>query len=681
MHSVNIFCALFLSLSASVYAVDLSNYPQIELSTEDSSLIWVDNSADETGTGNASSPFGSVTEAVAIASKDSVIVVRAGVYRERIRLKGEDAPQALLAYPGEHVVITGLEPIREWQELPNGIYQATISAEPHKFFIGNTPHSLARFPSDGWLKSETTTEDTLNNPALSTIEFPIENTQAYIWTQYGNNFHTAAIEEHNPDSSQIRILLPSKWVRLTDNDKFYLQNNRTFIREAGDWAWEHKGDDYLVYYHPSKPADLEQAQFSGNKESIIRIDRAENIAILGLDIIGSVGHGVHITTSADIRVQHCRFYDNGNHGIMMRGTQNGRINNNLTTFNGNTGIVIHGCTQGEVSENEVSYNGIDGVVVSWNSAEITIARNYVHHQLLWGHPDGMQIYRNVRNLRFLDNLILAVGQTLMCEEAEQVEFSGNICAGSGANMLICGHKNARDFTISKNTFLFPGYSAIAMSADNYQVTQNAFVVGHKGIAFAVNEETNYQGQKNLFWSGPGLDSNILRSWSSSSQDLAAFQTTTGQDTDSIYESPGFRNAPTLYDVIDHRKLSECTAERFFLRFKGENMEVGDVIEINFDGVSREITAVAEGSITVKPALQRQPVKGWLIVNWKDNCNFQLDLQPAKGSPLLDVDGDGKQFIGSSVNVANYQRGDFDGDGQRDCPDIPDFFESRLTEFR
>jgi hypothetical protein len=68
-----------------------------------------------------------------------------------------------------------------------------------------------------------------------------------------------------------------------------------------------------------------------------------------------------------------------------------------------------------------------------------------------------------------------------------------------------------------------------------------------------------------------------------------------------------------------------------------------------------------------------------VANWKENHNFNLDLLPGEGSPLLDENG--QQIMGSRIDVAEYQRGDFDGDGRRDCPPVPSFLANRAIRFK
>lgn len=47
----------------------------------------------------------------------------------------------------------------------------------------------------------------------------------------------------------------------------------------------------------------------------------------------------------------------------------------------------------------------------------------------------------------------------------------------------------------------------------------------------------------------------------------------------------------------------------------------------------------------------------------------LDLRPAAGSPASTA-GEGETPVGATLDISAFQRGDFEGDGQRDIPELP-----------
>ena len=96
----------------------------------------------------------------------------------------------------------------------------------------------------------------------------------------------------------------------------------------------------------------------------------------------------------------------------------------------------------------------------------------------------------------------------------------------------------------------------------------------------------------------------------------------------------------------------------------------DYVEVNFDGIPRQITAIDGAAFTIRPALDKVPERAWLVVNWGDQQDFTLDLRLKPGSPAAELAEDSGP-VGSTLDIAAYHAGDFDGDGQRDLPDLPE----------
>lgn len=117
-------CALGFTagLSAATYEVAPSN----PLATDD-------------GAGTVDRPFKSISKAADRAKAGDVIRVRAGVYRERVVVKAsgtKEAPIRVEAVPGEHVVVTGADQLRNWKRNENGSGIYTTDW-PHKFIGWN----------------------------------------------------------------------------------------------------------------------------------------------------------------------------------------------------------------------------------------------------------------------------------------------------------------------------------------------------------------------------------------------------------------------------------------------------------------------------------------------------------------------------------------------------------------
>jgi hypothetical protein len=183
----------------------------------------------------------------------------------------------------------------------------------------------------------------------------------------------------------------------------------------------------------------------------------------------------------------------------------------------------------------------------------------------------------------------------------------------------------------------------------------------------------YVGERNLFFNAYGVRNRPVmvsdRGWHRSFRE---YRSATGYDRTSVFGDPRFRNAPGSYAVMDGRRLADSTREKLYLR-GGELIRLGDIVEVNFDGVLRKVVDRSREFITISPALPAQSLTSSLICCWGRNSDFLLDLRLSAQSPGATLSSSGGP-VGSTIDIAAYQRGDFDGDGKRDLPDLPPGFE-------
>ncbi len=91
--------------------------------------------ATDDGPGTAEQPWKSISKAAQKAGPGDVVIIRDGIYRERVLLKNSGTsskPVRFEAAPGAHVVLTGADRLREWQRNPGErpIYSVRW---PHRF--------------------------------------------------------------------------------------------------------------------------------------------------------------------------------------------------------------------------------------------------------------------------------------------------------------------------------------------------------------------------------------------------------------------------------------------------------------------------------------------------------------------------------------------------------------------
>lgn len=618
--------------------------------------------------GSREKPFPRIGDAVKHVSPGGTIIVKSGVYREHVSLPGgkPGRPTTLTAEPGERVVVCGLRRVAGWKTAGDGLFVTTLDWQPTRLFVGYCEQPPARTPNEGWWAASRAQGDTLTDPVhLHSLPENAAGAEVYVWTQTGNTFFTLPVVDLDPARGRLRVKRVSKWVRLTDGDKYRLQNHRSFIDCPGEWAVAPAGDRFRVFFRPAGRSDLNATQAAGADGSGVVLADVQHVRVAGLEVVGWGQTGIGLRNCEDVEVSRCRVAMNGRTGVQVRDSRRCTVANNLVVDNGLVGVSILYSSRVQVRHNEIAFNRMDGLIVSWKTHEVVVEGNYIHHHLWWGHPDNVQLYRDVTDVRFLDNLLLAGGQGVMMEECRNLTFRGNAVVGTGANMLIFGHHNAAGAVLEQNTLAFPGYSCLSLTARGYRLTKNVFVLGHGGVFYSLRGVEDIAAAGNLYWAAPKVQAGLpsTHGWH---RTFAEFRRANPSlDVRSRYADPCFVSAPQTFAVVDARRLAQCTRARFYLRDGGRGLfAVGDHVEFNFDGVVRRVTARDEDSVRVTPPLPALPQKGWLIANWKASDEVTLDLRlKQRGGPTTDLPG-------AALSIPGYRRGDFDGDGRRDVPSYP-----------
>ncbi len=330
------------------------------------------------------------------------------------------------------------------------------------------------------------------------------------------------------------------------------------------------------------------------------------------------------------------------------------------------GVTLSGCTRCTVEECEIFGNGADGLVVVWGSVDCQVRRNYIHNQWYDNHPDGLQIYRNVTNLTVADNLLFNCGQGFMMAESNGGVFRNNMIVGTHHSGLLLGHRSTHDWVVEQNTIAFTGFKAVVYSGRNHVFRNNVILTGGDDKLVEAAGPDPASGDHNLYWKPDGAE--------------VVYQMPKGQDAHSKFGSPRFRGSPplgrrgTFYVDIwgDKEAPKKCTPGKLCLigRPLTDHFQVGDHVEVNFDGKVRKVTEVSADAVSFDPPLEKLHHNASdVMVNWKDKTDFVWDLRLADGSPGKAM-GDKGQDVGSNIDMPAYRRGDFDGDGKRDLPALP-----------
>ena len=491
------------------------------LSTVPRNQIWVDG--DFTGSvssGSYHAPYKTVQAGLDAAAPGMKVSVREGTYREQITLPSGTAgkPITLAAAAGERVVLNTMVPMGGWQAETGGLYSTTTGWTPDALYSGFSKMALARVPNEGWWAADSVSENVPSNTVtitdasnLAGLSNDLTGASVYLWTQGTDRFFTCPVVSFDPVLGKVEFEKVDASMAPAAGDKYWLQNQPSLIDLPGEWASVPEGGVFRIHFLPEDFSVLAKTQAPPASGRVVTGQNVAHVRLDGLEIAGGSDLGILLQNVQDIEISRCIIHDNMQYGIGMVRTTDCTVRNSVLVNNrfgligeSSTNLVVEGC--------EIGNNSEDGLVFSWGSSNVAVRRNHIHHHLLWGHPDNSQTYRGVDGIQYLENLIVAGGQSVMMKETTDAEFSGNMVVGSAANMLNFDPGTLTNtVAIHGNTLACSGYSNLGMTGtDGYDVQENIFMPGHGSAAYTVTDTLGYQGDRNLFWNGGRLvDPTIL----------------------------------------------------------------------------------------------------------------------------------------------------------------------------
>lgn len=642
--------------------------------------------------GSAEAPFASVGKGVAALKPGDTLLVKAGIYREQVKVTAQgtaEAPIRIQAAPGERAVLSGGERITGWQKVtpemalgsPHAanILWVDIDWQPTALFEDGKERGIARSPNEGWWPTVKADATSITDPKNLTQTTDVWKGATLFFFRYKGVAQTRKkVVSFDPATSTLTLDAPlgsEKSAYTPGSDRYRLENLITLIDKPGEWAWTPQGETKArLFYWPERP-DIDQALIEVPKrERIIILGATSHCTIDGFEIRHAAFPGrtpdAAVLSDCDKSVQgsgvgititNCCIHHNGRFGIQGRGYTDLKITRNLI-YRNQYGVALSGQSGTLIEHNEIADNTVDGLILSHQAFDITVRGNYVHHHNSMAHPDNIQMHNVTKNITFDSNLVISAGQSFMMENCSHITFRNNIVAGSAAVMMIMGHGNATDGTWERNTFALWTAQLFSLTAQNYALSRNIMVNNGGTTVFTIPTKGTFASDHNLWFRAPGVTwmlGNLNRKDEKPIKlnTLEDLQKKGNQDLNSVMKDPEFRNAPVICVSLDAKKIGDNTRDRLLLDRLGSQFQVGDNVEVHFDGVVRKVTAQEGDAITIDPPLAEAPDRTLLICNWKEKTSFVLDF----ASPFNDQ-------YGSTVNAPAYARGDFDGDDKRDIPE-------------
>ena len=165
--------------------------------------FYVATNGRDVNRGTDASPLRTIQHAANLAQPGDTIIVHEGIYRERVsppRGGTSDAKRIVFeAAPGERPVITGAEPVRNWEKVQQDVWKVTL---PNSFFgafnpysdiihgdwfnpLGRQHHTGAVYLRGNWL-TEAASLDEVKKPAGSDALWfgQVDTDNTTIWAQF-----------------------------------------------------------------------------------------------------------------------------------------------------------------------------------------------------------------------------------------------------------------------------------------------------------------------------------------------------------------------------------------------------------------------------------------------------------------------------------------------------------------
>lgn len=339
---------------------------------------YVDAKAKTAGTGSQNKPFSTIREATEILKPGDVCMFREGVYRETVmpvRSGTSEAPIVFVAHKDETVVITGCDPIYNWEQDKGEIYYTKTDMDlghENQVFAdgsmmwearwpnagGNTPEHLLQFRSANMGEGTTPTRivDT-NLPERDWSGARVwvaSHKRWFCWTgrvtDHGKGYVSI---ENNADKEGNQVCKPK--------GQYYLFGTKTALDSENEWYFDENASRLYVWVSgggaPSDRVEIKRRQWAFDLRGMAHI-HIRNVAIVGASLATDDKSEHHY-------IDGCRvFYPY--HSSRAESQYGSQVN---------TGIVLNGESH-VVCNCEIAFTSGSGLVLAGRDCQVF--NNYIH---------------------------------------------------------------------------------------------------------------------------------------------------------------------------------------------------------------------------------------------------------------------------------------------------------------
>lgn len=252
---------------------------------------YVDCKVDVTGNGSKESPFKTIQEAAEIAVPGDEVLVAEGIYREYVDPKNAGTEDARITYRSEKplgAVITGAEPLNDWEEVEPHVWKACI---PNEFFGDYNPFNtlvagdwfvafITAHTGDVFLNDKSMYEvlslDEVRNPEINLRSWDKDFT-VYVWYTEQEGDSTiiyANFQDIDPRTAKVEIDVRENCFYPSKEGVGYITlDGFTVCKAATQWAPPTAYQEGMIGPHWSKGWIIENCEVYESKCSGISLGK------------------------------------------------------------------------------------------------------------------------------------------------------------------------------------------------------------------------------------------------------------------------------------------------------------------------------------------------------------------------------------------------------------------------
>jgi alpha-L-arabinofuranosidase len=453
----------------------------------------------DANSGTKESPLRTIQHAAEVAQPGDIITVREGVYREQVSPpRGGTSDKKRITYqaaPGEKVVITGSEIVKNWEHVTNDTWSVTI---PNSFFgkfnpyadlihgdwflaNGRKHHTGAVYLNGDWLVESAREEDIFKPATAAALWFGVvSNGVTTIWAQFKNV---------NPNEGKVEINVRQTVFTPEKTGVNYITVRGFDLRDAATpWAPPTAGQIGIVSAYWCKGWIIENNIISYSKCCGVALgkysDEWDNRAESAEGYVGTLRraltNGWNKATVGSHIVRNNHIHHCGQAGIV------GSLGCSFSTVTGNeihdihtqqlfsgyemAGIKFHGAIDVIISGNHVYRCDCNGLWLDWMAQGAQVTANLFHdNSEAWG---DVSFEMQHGPILVANNLFLSKGVALGMN-SQGIAFAHNLIAGTIVSYR--GDTRTTPFQSAHSTEIAGLYAAAGGDSGDHRFFNNLFV--------------------------------------------------------------------------------------------------------------------------------------------------------------------------------------------------------------